>query len=229
MGQYAVKAIAEDPHLTLVGQLTRHDDLALAMQKQCPQVVVDLTTPAAVFPNSQLIIEHQARPVIGTSGLTAPQINSLQQQAKKQNLGGLIVPNFSLGAVLMMRFAKLAAPYFPHAEIIEKHHPDKKDAPSGTAIKTAAMIEQARPPLAPSNCRETLAGARGTQTPVPIHALRLSGLVAEQQVIFGGASETLTIQHNTMDRKAFMPGLLLACKKVMELNELIYGLEEVID
>lgn len=207
MGQETVAAIKADPELHLVGALNHGDSLSDNIKALKPDVVIDFTVPDSVFQNSKTIIECSARPVIGTTGLTLAQIEELQHMCQSKKLGGIIAPNFSLGAVLMMRMAQLAAPYFPNAEIIEYHHPAKKDAPSGTSIKTAQLMGY--PDL-------------------PIHSVRLPGYVASQTVIFGGDEETLTIHHNSTHRKAFMPGVRMACKKVMTLDGLVYGLEKLI-
>ncbi len=230
MGQEAVKAVSEEPGLTLVGQADMEDDLAQIIQEFQAQVVVDFTTAAAAFKNTKKIIETGVHPVIGTSGLLKEQVEELQQLSAAKQLGGLIAPNFAIGAVLMMKFAQEAAKYLPHAEIIELHHDRKADAPSGTAIKTSLMIAEARqqtPP--PHEEKEILSGARGARShEIPVHSVRLPGFVAHQEVIFGGKSESLTIRHDSIHRESFMPGVCFACKKVVELNELIYGLEHVL-
>lgn len=230
MGQETRKALLLEPELQLVGELGRADDLAMAIKNCQAQVVIDFTHPDTVFANALTIIEAGLHPVIGTTGLKSAQVIELTALCAKKKLGGIIAPNFSIGAVLMMRFAAEAARYFPDAEIIEYHHQDKKDSPSGTAIKTAEMIasKRERIPQLPA-ATEVIAGARGAAyQAIPIHAVRLAGLVANQQVIFGGRGETLTIQHNTINREAFMPGVILACKKVMHLDKLIYGLEHIL-
>lgn len=227
MGQTVVQAIKQDPELHVVAQTDKDDDLATAIQASKAQVVIDFTVADSAFNNINTIITCNAHPVIGTTGLLAEQIKSLQQLCQKKKLGGLIAPNFSIGAVLMMQMAELAAKYLPTAEIIELHHPGKQDSPSGTALKTAEMIANSRNrSVAKQISRETIPGARGAiANGVHIHAVRLPGLVAHQQVIFGGEGETLTIKHDSIDRQCFMPGVLLACKRVVELKKLVYGLE----
>ena len=145
-------------------------------------------------------------------------------------MGGLIVPNFAIGAVLMMKFSKEAAKYLPNAEVIELHHDGKLDAPSGTAIKTANMISEIRNSFSnPISEKEIIPGSRGGSSQgVKIHSIRLPGLIAHQEVIFGGQSQTLTIRHDSFHRESFMPGVCLACKKVLSLKELVYGLEELL-
>lgn len=230
MGQEAVAAISADPELDLVGEAHRHDDLSQKIKTSDAEVVVDLTVADVAFQNASTIIAAGVHPVIGTSGFNLEQVTELQQRCNQQQLGGIIAPNFSIGAVLMMKFAKEAARYFPDAEIIEMHHNQKQDAPSGTAIKTAFMIAEGRE-QSPQQLqgKELLPGARGaTSEEVPIHSIRLSGLVAHQQVMFGGRSETLTLRHDSIHRDSFMPGVCLSCKAVMELKQLVYGLEHIL-
>lgn len=230
MGQEVVTAVNKDPELELVGQTGRDDDLTQAIATAKANVVVDFTNPGAVYENTLRILDTGAHPVIGTTGLTPEQIITLKQRCLEKKRGGIIAPNFSIGAVLMMQFAQTAARYYSAVEIIEFHHPGKQDAPSGTAIKTAEMMSaNCKNLLAPKPLHETIAGSRGaTKDGISIHAVRLPGLVAGQEVIFGGLGETLTIQHNTIHREAFMPGVLLACKKVMAMDHLVYGLENVL-
>jgi len=230
MGILACKTIQDHPDFELVASLGRNDHLAEAISRTQAQIVIDLTRADCVYENSLTIINQGAHPVIGSSGLLEEQIETLRQRCDEKKLGGIIVPNFSISAVLMMRFAADAARLLPEVEIIEAHHPQKLDAPSGTAIKTAELIAAARgqskskPPL-----KELLPGARGaSHHDVTIHSLRLPGILARQQVIFGNTGETLSITHDTIDRSAFMPGLILACQHVQELNGLYYGLEHLL-
>lgn len=227
MGTETVKAIENDPELMLVGKAGKDANLHQFIQETQPQVVIDFTTPAAVFSNALTIIEAGKSPVIGTTGLSDAQIAELTALCREKKIGGLIAPNFAIGVILMMRFASEAIRYFPHAEIIELHHDTKLDAPSGTAIKTAKMMAKERLtfPLKKS-VKENLPGSQGAEYEgIPIHAVRLPGLLAHEMVLFGGAGEVLTIKHDSMDRKCFMAGVLLACKKVISLTELVYGLE----
>ena len=230
MGKESVKAVSEDPDLDLVAQTDLGDKLPGIIDQTKAQVVVDFTTAAAAMKNADCIIESGARPVIGTSGLLPEQVAELQKLCKKQNLGGIIVPNFAIGAVQMMKYSQDAAKYFPHVEVIEMHHDRKVDAPSGTAIKTANLLAESRGSAPPTvDEKEILSGARGASTEnIRIHSVRLPGLVAHQEVIFGGQSQTLTIRHDSIHRDSFMPGVCLACKKVMDLNELVYGLEHLL-
>lgn len=228
MGKETVLAISRDPELALIAALGHQDNLEQALKNTRPDVVIDFTTPDSVFDNTQIIIDCGAHPVIGTTGLTLEQINFLQAQCRGQKLGGIIAPNFSIGAVLLMKMANMAAAFMPDAEIIELHHPHKKDAPSGTALKTAELIAAGRVGQH-TVCNPTESKSRGLlHQQVPIHSIRLPGLVAHESVIFGGHMETLTITHDSLHRESFMPGVIMACKKVMDLQELVYGLENVI-
>lgn len=230
MGTLACKTIQNHPDFQLVGALGREDNLRQTIAATKAEVVVDLTRADCVFDNSLGIIESGARPVIGASGLLDEQIRVLQDKCEAQNLGGIIAPNFSIAAVLMMRFAAEAAKFLPEVEIIETHHQQKLDAPSGTAMKTAEMIATAR--TAPNNelaLHELVPGVRGgSHQGVKIHSLRLPGFLANQQVILGTQGESLTITHNSIDRASFMPGVILACQRVLRLNKLYYGLESLL-
>lgn len=231
MGQPAVKTISSDPDFILVGQTGRQHDLAAEIKNTKADVVVDLTNAEVVLKNLQTIITAGAHPVIGTSGLVAKQIKVLQEQCEKIKLGGIIAPNFSLGAVLMMKHAQEIAKYFPHVEIIEMHHDGKLDSPSGTAVRTAEMLAVSRQESDGSAkiYKDIIPGARGANyQDIHIHSIRLPGLVAHQQIMFGGVGETLTIRHDSIDRQCFMPGIVLACKKVQSLDRLVYGLEHVL-
>lgn len=226
MGRVTQEAIQQQPDLQLVAALGREDHLAQTIKETQAEVVVDFTLPYIVFKNAQTIIQSGARPVIGTSGLTSSQIDILKNQCQQKKLGGIIGPNFSLGAILMMRYAKDAAKYFNHAEIIEMHHEKKVDAPSGTAIKTAEMMSSENEHLLAPN---TDPKARGEgYNNIQIHSIRLPGLLAHQMVMFGGPGETLTIRHDSNDRASMMPGVCLACRRVMTLEHLIYGLENIL-
>lgn len=214
MGKEAVIAIEADPAFTLVGVSLRHQNLSEQIQQYKPDVVLDLTIPEVVYEHCETIIAHNVHPVIGTTGLTPTQIQHLQTLCTKKQLGGIIAPNFSMGVMLMMKMAAMAAQYLPHAEIIELHHEKKLDAPSGTAIRTAQIIAENR--------------SEPGLKPVPIHSVRLPGLLAHQRIIFGGSFESLEIKQDSYDRKSFMPGVIMACKKVMTLNQLVYGLENLL-
>lgn len=227
MGKTTVASIADHADLQLVAGIGRNDDLAGSIQKHKADVVIDFTSPNSIFEHSQTIIANNARPVIGTTGLTLDQINILKEQCIEKSLGGIIAPNFSLTAVLLMRYAQDAAKYFPDAEIIEMHHPQKLDAPSGTAKKTAELMQEARHTVSDMQPHQDIARGENYHG-VTIHSVRLPGLVAHEQVIFGGLDETLTIRQDSITRKAFMPGIFLACRKAMELDHLVYGLENIL-
>lgn len=231
MGALACETIKNHPDFELVGELTRQDNLGRAIKEKQAAIVVDLTRADSVYENSLTIIENGAHPVIGTSGLVDEQIQHLQNLCVEQKLGGIIAPNFSIAAVLMMRFAAQAARFLPEVEIIEAHHQQKFDAPSGTAMKTAEMIAKARrqdKKVIPSH--ELIPGARGgSHQNINIHSLRLPGILARQQVIFGSSGETLTLTHDSIDRASFMPGVILACQRVQQLDSLYYGLEQLLD
>ena len=230
MGQEASRAVEVAEGLTLVAQTDLGDDLSQSIMDSKAQVVIDFTTATAVFENTKTIIASGVHPVIGTSGLLPAQVKELQELAATKSIGGLIAPNFAIGAVLMMKFAREAVRYFPHVEVIELHHDGKADAPSGTAVKTLDMLAEAReiiPP--PRQEKEILPGARGAnQHDIHVHSVRLPGLVAHQEILFGGNSETLTIRHDSIHRASFMTGVCFACKKVIELHGLIYGLENLL-
>ncbi len=227
MGQITAETIKQDPAFDLVAETHSSDELKKSLLSSKVDIAIDFTNAAVVFENTKNIILAGAHPVIGTSGLLPEQIKELQRLCAEKNLGGIIAPNFCIGVLLMMRFAEQAAHYFSECEIIETHHENKLDAPSATAIKTAELISAARK-TSPSTKKvhETLIGSRGAlKNQIPIHALRLPGFLAKQDVLFGHLGGNLIISHETIDRSAYMPGVLLACKKVMSLKKLVYGLE----
>jgi 4-hydroxy-tetrahydrodipicolinate reductase len=253
MGREVVKTVINDPDLKLVaavdhgslgesvneafgitseGDLRLERGLADMLQREKPEVCVDFTHPDVVFNNTMAIIEAGCRPIIGTTGLSDEQLDWIDQALRDKELGGMVVPNFAIGAVLMMKFAQEAAKYFDHAEIIELHHNKKADAPSGTALKTAELMRQSQEQFGPTNAdeKETIPGARGAVGPsdIHIHSVRLPGLVAHQEVLFGAPGQILTIRHDSLDRTSFMPGVALAVKKVFSLRGLVYGLEHII-
>lgn len=231
MGSEVVQVLKDNAKFNLVGTCSKGDDLTTAIQQSQAEVVVDFTNANVVFENSQKILAAGARPVIGTTGLMPPQIKQLQAMAKKEKIGGIIAPNFSLGGMLMMKYATQWIKYFPHAEIIELHHDDKLDAPSGTALRTAQTLSALRDKCPEAKPQRVLVeGARGANVEgIPVHSIRLPGLVAHQEIIFGGVDETLIVRHDSVNRRCFMPGVLLACEKVMDLSELVYGLEHIIE
>ncbi|MFV0523851.1 MAG: 4-hydroxy-tetrahydrodipicolinate reductase [Acidimicrobiales bacterium] len=192
-------------------------------------VVVDFTHLEAARSNLEFYADHAIHAVVGTSGFTAADVDHLAPRFRRSN--GLIVPNFAIGAVLMIRFAEQAAPWFDTAEIIELHHDAKVDAPSGTAIGTAERMAAARPAWAPDpTTTETIPGARGATGPggIPIHSVRMRGLTAHQEVVLGAVGQTLTLRHDSFDRESFMPGVVLAVRRVPELSGLTVGLDQVL-
>ena len=230
MGATVCQAIAASPDCELVAELDIANDLAELVSKKV-QVVVDFTTPDVVMANLEFLAINNIHAVVGTTGFDAARLGKVAELFKQSEANVIIAPNFGLAAVLMMQFAQLAAPYFESAEIIELHHPRKADAPSGTAKRTAELIAQARtglPPM-PDASTDVVTGARGANiSGIPVHSVRLQGLVAHQEVLFGGAGESLSIRHDSYDRESFMPGVLLAIRKVSEIPGLTFGLEELI-
>ncbi|EMB89346.1 dihydrodipicolinate reductase [Streptococcus mutans NMT4863] len=195
------------------------------------EVWVDFTIPKVAYENTHFALENGFRPVVGTTGFTQEQIADLMTLSADKKLGGLIAPNFAIGAVLLMEFAAKASKYFPDLEIIELHHDKKKDAPSGTAVKTAELIREARAykKQGAADEEETLAGARGAEFDgFRIHSVRLPGLVAHQEVIFGAQGEGLTLRHDSYDRISFMSGVNLGIKEVVQREKLVYGLEHLL-
>lgn len=195
------------------------------------EVLVDFSPGPAAARHAAAAIPAGVSPVIGGTGLSASDLTELSGLCEARGVGAVVAPNFAVGAVLMMEFARQAAPHFPRVEIIELHHDRKRDAPSGTAVKTAALIAGARgeAPAPPVKEEETIAGARGGRAEgIPVHSVRLPGLVAHQEVIFGGTGQTLTIRHDSISEESFMPGLLLAIRRVRSLPGLVYGLEKLL-
>lgn len=227
----AGKDVGEVAGLGAIGAQT-YPSVEAALDATGATHVVDFTTPDAVFGNVMAALDKGTRVVFGTTGLGDHQLQTIDQRAKEVGTGVIHAPNFALGAVLMMRFAAEASRYFDEVEIIELHHDQKKDAPSGTAIKTAELIAEARRAkreIAAATTLEAAEAARGESVKgVQIHSVRLPGLVAHQEVILGLAGQTLTIRHDSLDRVSFMPGVLLALRRVGEITGLIYGLEHIL-
>lgn len=235
MGTVAVSAIREDPALELVATINRYDSLNKLVENKA-QIVVDLTNVESTQKNVHFAVENGMHAVVGASGWDFVARENLQKVlSKNPKVGVVVAPNFSLAAVLASKFASQAAKYFESVEIIELHHPDKLDAPSATAVRTAELISSVREDaqLSPVQADATincLPGARGADVAgVPIHSVRLRGLVAHQQVLFGSVGEQLTIKHDSFDRACFMPGLLLAVKKISHRPGLTYGLDKFVD
>jgi len=231
MGAEVVKAVTEAPGLDLVAALDLGDSLD-QLKTTGAEVVVDFTTPDSVMANLEFLISNGINAVVGTTGFDADRIAKLEKLiAANPKVGVLIAPNFAIGAVLMMEFATKAAKYFESAEIIELHHPNKVDAPSGTAARTAELMSKARKDAGlgamPDATSTSLDGARGaTVGDIPVHSVRLRGLIAHQEVLLGGLGETLSIRHDSLDRAGFMPGVLLGVRKVVANPGLTFGLEK---
>jgi 4-hydroxy-tetrahydrodipicolinate reductase len=234
MGAETVKAISASTDLQLVAEIDLGDSLE-QLTTRGAQVVVDFTHPDAVMKNLEFAINNGIHVVVGTTGFDDAKLNLVKSWLEKNpKVGAVIAPNFGLGAVLMMQFAAKAARYFESVEIVELHHPDKADAPSGTASRTADLITQARKsasrPAMPDKTSSGLQGARGAKVgDVPIHSVRLRGLVAHQEVLLGDQGETLSIRHDSIDRTGFMPGVLLAVREVVKTPGLTFGLEHLMD
>jgi 4-hydroxy-tetrahydrodipicolinate reductase len=229
MGAEVVQAVTAAPDLELVAALDLGESLD-ALVTNGAQVVVDFTTPDSVMANLEFLISHNIHAVIGTTGFDDARIAKIKTLLASSKSGVLIAPNFAIGAVLMMEFATKAAKYFESAEIIELHHPNKVDAPSGTAARTAELMTKARKDAGlaamPDATSTSLDGARGAKVgDIPVHSVRLRGLVAHQEVLLGGIGETLSIRHDSIDRVGFMPGVLLGIRKVSNHPGLTFGLE----
>lgn len=231
MGASTVAAVQADPECELVAAIDVDDSLEELTRARC-DVVVDFTNPHVVMDTLAFCIKHGIDAVVGTSGFTPERIETLSLWASQRaNSRVLIAPNFSMGAVLMIAFAGIAAPYFESVEIVESHHPEKVDAPSGTSRFTAEVIAAARQDMAPGQdaTQAEDMGARGTLVHgVPIHSVRLRGLVAHQEVVFGGIGETLTIKHDSLNRESFMQGVLIAIKEINHIDGVVVGLENVL-
>lgn len=253
MGVEAVKAVGHAADMEIVAILDyKHDGLFLheeqvndhgegypiytsfdvLIQEKAPDVLLDLTTPDVVFTHMNEAIQHGVRPVVGTSGLQMDEIEQLTALAKEREVGGIIAPNFSIGAVLAMKFTAYAAKYLQDVEIIELHHNQKVDAPSGTAMKTVEMITKVREAhkQGHEDEKELIEGARGADVEgMRVHSVRLPGLLAHQEGLLGGEGELLTIRHDSFNRSSFMPGVLMSIRHVMNDQELVYGLEHILD
>jgi len=261
MGREVIKAVSEASGLTLMGAIDttpEHQgkdagELAglseplevpitnqlepmlayVAGERQMqPGVLVDFTHPDAVYNNIRSAIAYGIRPVVGTTGLSPAQLEELADFAEKASTGCLVIPNFSIGMVLLQEAAVRASQYFDHVEIIELHHNQKADAPSGTAIQTAQLLGELGKTFNTAIVEETekIAGARGSLADegIRIHSVRLPGLIAHQEVIFGAAGQIYTLRHDTSDRACYMPGVILAIRKVNQLKSLVYGLEKIL-
>jgi 4-hydroxy-tetrahydrodipicolinate reductase len=233
MGSVTCEAVAADDGLELVARIGRKESLE-ALTEARADVAVDFTTPQAVRANVLWCVKRGIDVVVGTTGLSAEDLRDIDDACRREperTRSVFVAPNFAVGAVLMMKFAALAAPHFARAEIVERHHEGKRDAPSGTALRTAALMNEARlHEWLGAGVEPKLPGSRGGDVSgIAIHSLRLPGSVAHQEVILGGPGETLTIRHDSIDRSSFMPGVILAVKRVAELTGLTVGLEHLLD
>jgi 4-hydroxy-tetrahydrodipicolinate reductase len=253
MGSEAVKLVTNTNHFELMAVVDhKHDgkllsdlegfhaiqnvpiysDFEKCMQQVDADVLIDLTTPEVGMYHAKTALQYNVRPVVGTTGFTKSDLDELEQICHEKELGCIIAPNFAIGAVLMMKFSQMAAKYFNDVEIIEMHHDQKLDAPSGTAVKTAEMITAVRElkKQGHPNEKETLHGARGAEYDgMHIHSVRLPGLVAHQQVLFGSDGQTLTIRHDSYHRGSFMSGVKVAVETVVKHNTFVYGLENILE
>ncbi|UQS84432.1 4-hydroxy-tetrahydrodipicolinate reductase [Apilactobacillus apisilvae] len=228
-GVYSPHCVQDNAKYDLASQVKIYNSLDQIDSNY--DVWVDFTQPDAVYENTKFAIEHDIHPVIGTSGMKDEHQKELLKLAQTKQLGGIIAPNFGLSAVLLMKFAGEAAKYFPDAEVIEMHHQDKKDAPSGTALNTAKIISANRDEdkASKDENKDNLSGSRGgTYDGVHVHAVRLPGYVAHEQVLFGGAGEALTLRQDSFDRGSFMKGVKVAIEKVADLDHLVIGLENIL-
>ncbi len=231
VGSTMVGAVQAAEDLTLSAEVDAGDPLSLLTDGHT-EVVIDFTHPDVVMGNLEFVIDNGIHAVVGTTGFTAERLEKVQSWLAGTSTSVLIAPNFAIGAVLSMHFAKQAARFFESAEVIELHHPHKADAPSGTAARTAKLIAEARKGMPPNPDATTtgLPGARGADVDgIPVHSVRLAGLVAHQEVLFGTAGETLTIRHDSLDRTSFVPGVLLAVRRITERPGLTVGLEPLLD
>jgi 4-hydroxy-tetrahydrodipicolinate reductase len=231
VGSTMVGAVQAAEDLTLSAEVDAGDPLSLLTDGNT-EVVIDFTHPDVVMDNLKFVLDNGIHAVVGTTGFTAERLERVQSWLADKSIGVLIAPNFAIGAVLSMHFAKQAAPFFDSAEVIELHHPHKADAPSGTAARTAKLIAEARKGLPPNPdaTSTSLPGARGADVEgIPVHSVRLAGLIAHQEVLFGTEGETLTIRHDSLERTSFVPGVLLAVRRIREHPGLTVGIEPLLD
>lgn len=250
MGQEVIKALCGSPDFEIVAAVDREavgtsicdivpkapaiqieEKLGGALDRTKPDAIIDFTHPSSAVAHALSALQRGISPVIGTTGLNEANIRELASAAREHTTAGLYAPNFAVGAVLMMRFAQLAAKWLPNCEIIELHHDKKEDAPSGTAMLTAQLIGDARkdPPTRKPRPIFKVEGVRGgAYHETPIHSVRLPGYVAHQEVIFGGLGEVLTIRHDSMDRVSFMEGVKLALREVRSLDGFVVGMDKIL-
>lgn len=252
MGREVVKAVTSQENMSLVGAVDLvnvgldigsivlnkelgvniSSNLEKTIEESQPDVAIDFTQPSVIFNNAKTFINNGVRPVIGTTGLSDEQVSELKVLSEQKQVSTLIAPNFTIGAVLMMMFAKKTAQYFDNAEIIELHHNKKKDAPSGTAVKTAQLMAQVKDNFTKNNCAETelIKGSRGgcSYSDIHIHSVRMPGYIASQEVIFGASGQIMTIRHDSMDRECYMSGVMLAVNHVFNNKGFVYGLDNIL-
>jgi 4-hydroxy-tetrahydrodipicolinate reductase len=252
MGSEAVKLVHNTEHFELVAvidhkndglnlqdingfhgiQAPIYADIEKCFQNNRVDVLIDLTTPEVGMLHAKTALTYGIRPVVGTTGFSKAELEELHALCEEKGLGCMIAPNFAIGAILMMKFSQMAAKYFQDVEIIELHHDQKLDAPSGTAVKTAQMISEVRETKKQGHPqeKETIQGARGAGWDgMHIHSVRLPGLVAHQQVMFGADGQTLTIRHDSYNRASFMSGVKVAVESIMNINTFVYGLENILE
>lgn len=235
MGQEVIRAVNSAEDMSLVARIDINNGefatIKDAKESVNIDILVDFTQPKSIYENALFCLNNGINIVIGTTGLTDSQIDELKKLSEKNKVGCFIAPNFSTGAVLMMKFAQMAAKYFNNAEIIEMHHNQKKDAPSGTAVKTAQMMSEANSDFTLGNCAETesLEGARGANSysNIHIHSIRMPGFMASQEVVFGSLGQTLRIRHDSSNRECYMDGVLLAIRYISGHKEFVYGLDNI--
>ena len=237
MGQEVVKAVNNSEDMKLVAQIDifngQFKTIEEAKKATNIDVLIDFTQPDSIYQNALYCLNNNIKIVIGTTGLSDGQIAELRKLSEEKNISCLIAPNFSTGAVLLMKFAQMASKYFNNAEIIELHHNQKKDAPSGTAVKTALMMSEANEDFTKGNCpeKETIDGSRGgvSYNNIHIHSIRMPGYIASQEVLFGANGQVMSLRHDSMNRECYMDGVLLATRYVANNNEFVYGLENIME
>jgi dihydrodipicolinate reductase len=232
VGSLLAAAFEAEPGIEYVGGVGAGDDLAAFLREKRPHALVDFTRPSVALHNALVAVAAGAAPVVGTTGIPSDGIDKLEVACRDKRVGGIVAPNFAIGAVLMMHLADIAAPHFAAAEIVEMHHDAKLDAPSGTALSTAKRLAArrgGRPFTHQKPEKETLAGTRGGEEGnVAVHSIRLPGFVADQEVIFGLPGQTLTITHRTTSREAYVPGVLLAIRMVTADPRFYRGLDQLL-
>jgi 4-hydroxy-tetrahydrodipicolinate reductase len=249
VGREIITGVSRTPDLSLIGavdiQATRDvldlpdfgksvplaNNLTSFLQDCHPQVMVDFSVAEAAVSAARIALKQGIHLVIGTTGIPDSEIKEIDRLAMAHNVGVVIAPNFALGAVILMYLARIAAKYFDHAEIVELHHNQKVDAPSGTALATAhgMLKSRGKPFLFAQTKKENLSGTRGGQVEgITIHSVRLPGLVASEEVVFGGEGQTLTLRHDTINRECFVPGVILAVREVVDIKGLVFGLEQLL-